>query len=77
MATSETTTMTPRCDVGDHEIVGEVHEARTANWLIPGDMVCVMWACVDHAPQLAAHPRAWWELWLDNEGAGYGYSTLS
>ncbi len=78
MATTDTTvTVAPRCDAGDHEITGEVYEARTGNWLIPGDMVCVMLACADHAAQLGAHTRAWWELWLVTEGAAYGYSSLS
>ena len=72
-----TATVAPRCDACDREIVGEVYEARTANWLVPGDMVCVMWACADHAAQLAAHPRAWWDNWLDTEGAAFGYSSLS
>ena len=67
----------PRCDVGDHDIVGEVYEARTGNWLIPGDMVCVMLACADHAEAAAAHPRAWWEEWMAGEGASFGYSSLS
>ncbi len=78
MATTDTTrTVAPHCDAGDHEIVGDVYEARTGNWLIPGDMVCVMLACADHAAQLGAHTRAWWELWLATDGAAYGYSSLS
>ena len=76
MAT-HTTTVTPRCDACDREIAGEVYEARSANIYIPGDMVCVMRACADHAAQLAAHTRAWWELWIANEGAALGYSSLS
>lgn len=71
------TTVSRRCDVGDHEIDGEVHEARTGNWLVPGDMVCVMLACAEHAPQAAAHTRAWWEEWMATDGAAYGYSSLS
>jgi hypothetical protein len=78
MATTDTTlTVAPHCDAGDHEIVGDVYEARTGNWLVPGDMVCVMLACADHAPLLGAHPRAWWEQWLVNDGARYGYYSLS
>jgi hypothetical protein len=79
MVTTETTetTVSRMCDIGDHPIVGEVHEARTGNWLVPGDMVCVMLACAGHARQAGAHPRAWWELWMLTEGADYGYSTLS
>ncbi len=65
------------CDVEDHLFVGEVFEARTSNWLIPGDMVCVMHACADHAPTVAAHTRSWWEEWLRGEGAEWGYTTLS
>ena len=66
-----------RCDVGDHDIIGEAHEARTGNWAVPGDMVCVMVTCADHAPLAGAHPRAWWEQWLAGEGAAFGYSSLS
>lgn len=65
------------CDFDDHRFVGEVYESRTGNWLIPGDMVCVMKSCRRHAPQLAAHPRRWWERWLREEGALLGYQTLS
>ena len=72
-----TVTDAPRCDVGDHEIAGEIYEARTGNWLVPGDMVCVMLACADHADQVAAHTRAWWDNWLATEGAAYGYTSLS
>ena len=57
MAIRETTT-THRCDIGDHDFDGEVFEARTGNWLVPGDMVSVMTACADHAEAAAAHPRA-------------------
>ncbi len=71
------TTYIRHCDVGDHDIVGEVYEARTGNWLVPGDMVCVMLACAAHAAQAGAHPRAWWEQWLTSEGAEFGYSSLS
>ena len=78
MATADTTvTAAPRCDACDHKIVGEIYEARTANWLYPDDMVCVMWACADHAPQLGAHTRAWWEHWLATEGGACGYVSLS
>lgn len=80
MTTSQTTTHTTvsqLCDVEYHEIDGEVYEARTGNWLVPGDMVCVMLSCAEHAAQLAAHTRAWWEQWMASEGAGYGYSSLS
>ena len=78
MVTTDTTvTVAPRCDAGDHEITGEVYEARTGNWLVPSDMVCVMLACADHAPLLAAHTRAWWEQWLVTDGARYGYHSLS
>ncbi len=77
MATSDTTTVAPRCDACDREIIGEVYEARTRNWLIPDDMVCVMLACADHALQLGARTRAWWEHWLANDGAAYGYISLS
>lgn len=76
MATNETTT-THRCDIGDHDFAGEVFEARTGNWLVPGEMVCVMTACADHASEAAAHPRAWWVEWLATEGAQFGYSSLS
>lgn len=71
------TTASQLCDLGDHEIVGEVYESRTGNWLVPGDMVCVMLACAAHAPQLAAHTRTWWELWMATDGAACGYSSLS
>lgn len=70
-------TASQHCDIGDHEILGEVHECRTGNWLVPGDMVCVMTTCADHAEQAAAHPRAWWVQWLRTEGASLGYSSLS
>ena len=75
--TAPSTSSTPRCDIGDHDIVGEVFEARTGNWLVPGDMVCVMRACADHAEAAAAHSRAWWERWMMTEGAAFGYSSLS
>jgi hypothetical protein len=75
---SPQTTVSPRtCDIGDHEIVGEVYEARTGSWLVPGDMVCVMLACTEHAEEAAADTRAWWEQWMATEGATYGYSSLS
>jgi len=76
MATGETTT-TPRCDVGDHDIDGEIFEARTRNWAVPGDMVCVMLSCAEHAESAAAHTQAWWVQWLKAEGAAFGYSSLS
>ena len=76
MPTTETT-VSHLCDVGDHPIVGEVHESRTRNWADCADMVCVMQACAEHAPQLGAHTRAWWERWLVTEGAAYGYFSLS
>jgi hypothetical protein len=57
MLNPDTSVASPRCDVGDHDIVGEVYEARTGNWLIPGDMVCVMLACAEHAEAAAAHPE--------------------
>jgi hypothetical protein len=66
-----------RCDIGDHDFDGEVFEARTGNWLVPGDMVWVMTACAGHASEAAAHPRAWWVEWLRSEGAELGYSSLS
>lgn len=75
--TATQTTVSQHCDIGDHEIAGEVYESRTGNWLVPGDMVCVMTACADHAQDAAAHPRAWWEEWLLTEGATLGYSSLS
>ena len=65
------------CDFDDHPFTGEVFEARTANWLIPGDIVCVMLVCAEHAPVLAAHPRSWWCEWLRGEGGAAGYTTLS
>ena len=78
MATAETTvTVAPRCDACDREILGDVYESRTGNWLVPGDMVCVMLACSDHATLLAAHTRAWWDRWLVTEGRAYGYVSLS
>jgi hypothetical protein len=77
MPTPETSVTSARCDVGDHDIVGELYEARTGNWLTPGDMVCVMLACADHAEGAAAHTRAWWEEWMAGEGASFGYSSLS
>ena len=70
-------TQEQRCDVGDHVFTGEVFESRTRNWLIPGDMVCVMHACAEHAEVLAAHPRRWWEEWLRGEGGEWGFTTLS
>ena len=70
-------TTSQHCDVADHDFDGEVFEARTGNWLVPGDMVCVMTACANHADEAAAHPRAWWENWLRTEGAALGYSSLS
>jgi hypothetical protein len=76
MAISETTT-TQRCDVGDHDFDGEVFEARTGNWAVPGDMVCVMTTCAAHSEAAAAHPRMWWVRWLATEGAALGYSSLS
>jgi hypothetical protein len=76
MAISETTT-THRCDIGDHDFDGEVFEARTGNWLVPGDMVCVMATCEAHSEAAGAHPRAWWVEWLRTEGATFGYSSLS
>ena len=39
VTTPNTTVTTKRCDIGDHDIVGQIHEARTGNWLVPGDMV--------------------------------------
>lgn len=71
------TTYIRHCDVGDHDIVGEAYEARTANWLVHGDMVCVMVACSAHADEVGAHTRAWWNQWLRAEGAGLGYTSLS
>ncbi len=65
------------CDVGDHPIDGEVFEARTGNWLVPGDMVCVMAACEEHAELIGAHPRSWWKRWLAGEGSEQGYTSLS
>lgn len=76
MAIRETTTA-HRCDIGDHDFLGEVCESRTANWLAPGDMVWVMTACEAHSEAAGAHPRAWWEKWLRTEGATFGYSSLS
>ena len=77
MTTPDTTVTPKRCDIGDHDIIGDVHEARTGNWLVPGDMGCVMLACAEHAQVAAAHTREWWEGWMATEGAGYGYSSLS
>ena len=77
MTASSTSISNPRCDIGDHDIVGDVYEARTGNWLAPGDMVCVMLACAEHAESAAAHTRAWWEHWMATEGATFGYSSLS
>jgi hypothetical protein len=65
------------CDFNDHRFTGEVFESRTGNWLVPGDMVCVMRTCADHAEVLAAHPRSWWVEWLEGEGAAMGYTSLS
>ena len=65
------------CDFDQHRFTGEVFESRAGNWLVPGDLVCVLQACAEHAPQLAAHPRSWWEQWLRTEGASYGYMSLS
>ncbi|MGH8917994.1 MAG: hypothetical protein ACRD0H_06590 [Actinomycetes bacterium] len=65
------------CDFNDHHFTGEVFESRTGNWLVAGDMVCVMHSCAEHAHALAAHPRSWWEAWLQGEGASYGYISLS
>ena len=76
MAITETTT-TYRCDIGDHDFDGEVFEARTGNWLVPGDMVWVMTACESHSEAAGAHPRSWWIEWLATEGAKFGYSSLS
>jgi hypothetical protein len=66
-----------RCDIANHDFDGEVFEARTGNWLVPGEMVWVMTACADHPTETAAHPRAWWVEWLRTEGAELGYSSLS
>ena len=79
MAISETTktTTTKHCDIGDHGFDGEVYEARTGNWAVPGDMVWVMTACAHHSEAAGAHPRAWWVRWLATEGAAFGYSSLS
>ena len=77
MATLRTTVTAKTCDIADHDIIGEVYEARTGNWLIPGDMVCVMLACAEHAEQAGAHTREWWEAWLASDGAEFGYSSLS
>jgi hypothetical protein len=77
MPMSNTSISNPRCDIGDHDIVGDVYEARTGNWLLAGDMVCVMLACAEHAEAAAAHTRAWWEHWMVTEGATFGYSSLS
>lgn len=75
--TTTTTTITQRCEAGDHDFDGEVFEARTGNWAVPGDMVCVMTACAEHAESAAAHTRAWWEHWMGAEGVTFGYSSLS
>ena len=65
------------CDFDFHEFEGEVYESRTGNWLVPGDMVCVLHSCAEHAETLAAHTRAWWERWLETQGRAWGYLTLS
>ncbi len=52
-------------------------EVRTGNWLEPGDMVCVMVTCAEHAAAVGAQSRHWWEHWLDDEGAAWGYTSLS
>ncbi len=65
------------CDFDDHRFEGEVYESRTRNWLVPGDMVCVMASCATHAEELGAHPRAWWEHWLETQGRDWGYLSLS
>jgi len=64
------------CDFDDHRFTGEVFESRTGN-IVPGDMVCVLRSCADHAEALGAHPRRWWEEWLAGEGAAFGYTSLS
>lgn len=46
-----TDTITPGCDAADHEIVGELCEARTA-LACPRHLVCIMLACADHSPSL-------------------------
>jgi hypothetical protein len=65
------------CDVGFHPFRGELMEVRTGNWLVAGDMVCVMATCAEHAADVGGHPRPWWEEWLAGEGATYGYTSLS
>ncbi len=76
MAATPTTTE-HTCDVGFHPFTGDPMEVRTANWLVPGDMVCVMVTCQEHAANAGGHPHQWWLQWLTDEGAAYGYTTLS
>jgi hypothetical protein len=65
------------CDFDSQPIEGEVYESRTANWLERSDMVCVLQSCAEHAEDLGAHPRAWWQRWLETEGRAWGYLSLS
>jgi hypothetical protein len=76
MATTDTST-TQICDIGFHRFTGEPMEVRTGNWLEPGDMVCVMVTCAEHAAAVGAQSRHWWEQWLDDEGGACGYTSLS
>jgi hypothetical protein len=77
MATTDTSTTTQICDIGFHPFTSEPMEVRTGNWLEPGDMVCVMVTCAEHAAAVGAQSRHWWEHWLDDEGGAWGYTSLS
>lgn len=65
------------CDIDFHPFTGEPMEVRIANYQVPGDMVCVMVTCPDHASEIGGHPQHWWQQWLQGEGAAEGYTTLS
>ncbi len=77
MACTDTTERQHICDIGFHPFRGELMEVRTGNWLVPGDMVCVMTTCAEHAADVGGQPRPWWEEWLAGERATYGYTSLS
>ena len=72
-----TTTTEHICDVDFHPFSGEPMEVRTNNWLVPGDLVCVMVTCEAHAEAVGGHSEQWWQRWLDDEGAAQGYTSLS
>jgi hypothetical protein len=52
-------------------------EVRTDNGRDRSDLVCLTGTCGDHAGEVGAKPRRWWQEWLAGEGAAEGYLSLS